>query len=88
MEVGFERHFIKTEDVLSGLTAVISIWHPDPQFEGSAKFKLINPEPAALIREGLPEALETFRKAQPEQYQRIVEHIEGQMQERENRRLI
>ena len=32
------------EDVREGLTAIISIKHPDPQFEGQTKTKLGNSE--------------------------------------------
>ncbi|MEQ8674572.1 MAG: ATP-binding protein [Aggregatilineales bacterium] len=88
VESSFERHFIKTEDMMSGLTAVISIWHPDVQFEGAIRSKLLNPEPTTLIHDGVPEALQTFRDSQPEQYQRIIAHIEAQMHTRDRRRRV
>lgn len=88
INVDAESSFSKTEDVLAGLTAVVSVWHSYPEFESNRFFKLISPEPATLIREGLSETLETFHQTQPEQYQRIIEHIETQMQQRENRRLL
>jgi DNA gyrase subunit B len=31
-------------DITNALTAVIHIWHPEPQFKGSTKYKLINPD--------------------------------------------
>ena len=50
------------EDVREGLTAVVSIKHPDPQFEGQTKDKLGNPEvkgiTASVVREGLGYYLE------------------------------
>ena len=73
---------------MSGLTAVISIWHPDVQFEGAIRSKLLNPEPTTLIHDGVPEALQTFRDSQPEQYQRIIAHIEAQMHTRDRRRRV
>ena len=36
-------------DVRSGLIAVVSIQHPDPQFEGQTKTKLNNPEVAKIV---------------------------------------
>lgn len=86
INVDAESSFSKTEDVLAGLTAVVSVWHSYPEFESNRFFKLISPEPATLIREGLPEVFETFHETQPEQYQRIIDHIQSQMQQRENRR--
>ena len=34
----------KLDNPLQGLTAILSIYHPDPQFEGAMKIKLLNPD--------------------------------------------
>ena len=46
---------LKGEDIREGLTAVISIKHPDPQFEGQTKTKLGNSE---VMHEGFATYLE------------------------------
>ena len=38
------------EDTYEGLTAIVSIKHPDPQFESQTKVKLLNPEVKGLVQ--------------------------------------
>jgi DNA gyrase subunit B len=53
------------EDVREGLTAIISIKHPDPQFEGQTKTKLGNSEVRGITDSVLTEKLETFLYENP-----------------------
>ena len=48
------------EDVREGLTAIISIKHPNPQFEGQTKTKLGNSEARTITDSLFSEALEKF----------------------------
>lgn len=54
---------LSSDDVLEGLTAVVSVKLPNPQFEGQTKAKLGNAEVrgvvSAVVAEGLAEFLET-----------------------------
>lgn len=47
-------------DVRSGLIAVVSIQHPDPQFEGQTKTKLNNPEVAKIVSSVCAEQLTLY----------------------------
>ncbi|MEC1258850.1 DNA topoisomerase (ATP-hydrolyzing) subunit B [Bacillus swezeyi] len=61
------------EDVREGLTAIISIKHPDPQFEGQTKTKLGNSEARTITDALFSEALETFLLENPDSAKKIVE---------------
>ncbi|AVM26079.1 DNA topoisomerase (ATP-hydrolyzing) subunit B [Bacillus pumilus] len=61
------------EDVREGLTAIISIKHPDPQFEGQTKTKLGNSEARTITDSLFSEALEKFLLENPDSAKRIVE---------------
>lgn len=47
-------------DVRSGLVAVVSVQHPDPQFEGQTKTKLDNPEVAKIVSSVCTEQLTLY----------------------------
>jgi DNA gyrase subunit B len=61
------------EDVREGLTAIISIKHPDPQFEGQTKTKLGNSEARTITDSLFTERFETFLLENPSVAKRIVE---------------
>ena len=56
-----------------GLTAIISIKHPDPQFEGQTKTKLGNSEARTITDTLFSSALETFLLENPDSARKIVE---------------
>ena len=60
------------DDVREGLTAIISIKHPDPQFEGQTKTKLGNSEVRAVTDFILSEKLESFLYENPVIAKKIV----------------
>ncbi|MFT8872785.1 MAG: DNA topoisomerase (ATP-hydrolyzing) subunit B [Sporolactobacillus sp.] len=61
------------EDVREGLTAIISIKHPDPQFEGQTKTKLGNPEVRAITDNLFSEAFNRFLYENPATARLIVD---------------
>lgn len=61
------------EDVREGLTAVISIKHPNPQFEGQTKTKLGNSEVRTVTDRLFSEAFSKFLMENPAVAKRIVE---------------
>jgi len=63
---------LKGEDIREGLTAVISIKHPDPQFEGQTKTKLGNSEVRGIVEGTMHEGLGTFFEENPDTAEAIV----------------
>ena len=61
------------EDVREGLVAVVSIKHPDPQFEGQTKTKLGNSEARTVTDSLFSDALEKFLLENPQVAKTIVE---------------
>lgn len=61
------------EDVREGLTLVLSIKHPNPQFEGQAKTKLGNSEARTITDRLFSSMLEKFLMENPQTAKRIVE---------------
>lgn len=61
------------EDVREGITAVISVKHPDPQFEGQTKTKLGNSEVRAVTDRLFSEYLLKFLMENPTVGKQIVE---------------
>ena len=63
---------LKGEDVREGLTAVISIKHPDPQFEGQTKTKLGNSDVRGIVESITHEKLGTYLEENPGTAEAIV----------------
>ncbi|MBJ8349649.1 DNA topoisomerase (ATP-hydrolyzing) subunit B [Streptococcus zalophi] len=61
------------DDVREGLTAVISIKHPNPQFEGQTKTKLGNSEVVKITNRLFSEAFNRFLLENPQTAKKIVE---------------
>ncbi len=64
---------ISGEDVREGLTAVLSIKLPDPQFEGQTKAKLGNSEIQGVVESAVNESLGAFFEENPPVARRIIE---------------
>jgi DNA gyrase subunit B len=63
---------LKGEDIREGLTAVISIKHPDPQFEGQTKTKLGNGDVRGVVESAMHENLDTYFEEHPDSAKQIV----------------
>lgn len=61
------------EDVREGLTAIVSIKHPDPQFEGQTKTKLGNSEARTITDSVFSEKMEKFLLENPNVARKIVD---------------
>lgn len=61
------------EDVREGLTAVISIKHPDPQFEGQTKTKLGNSEARTITDRLFSAHFDKFLMENPQVARRVIE---------------
>ena len=61
------------EDVREGITMIISIKHPNPQFEGQTKTKLGNSEVRGITDKIFSEAFERFLMENPDQARIIVD---------------
>jgi DNA gyrase subunit B len=60
-------------DTLEGLTAIVSVKHPDPQFESQTKVKLLNPEVQGAVSQVVSEAFQEFMETNPRDARRIIE---------------
>ncbi|WP_436935664.1 DNA topoisomerase (ATP-hydrolyzing) subunit B [Halovenus marina] len=63
---------LKGEDIREGLTAVLSVKHPDPQFEGQTKTKLGNSEVRGIVESAVHEHLGTYFEENPDTAETIV----------------
>ncbi|MGD8857198.1 MAG: DNA topoisomerase (ATP-hydrolyzing) subunit B [Chloroflexota bacterium] len=62
-----------SDDTREGVTAVVSVKHPDPQFESQTKVKLMNAEVSGIVSSVASEALSDFLEENPRDARRIVE---------------
>jgi DNA gyrase subunit B len=61
------------DDTREGLTAIVSIKHPDPQFESQTKVKLMNPEAQTLTQQVVGDRFSTFLEENPAAGKAIVQ---------------
>jgi DNA gyrase subunit B len=60
------------DDTREGMTALISIKHPDPQFESQTKVKLMNPEVQTIATQVVGEAFSEFLEENPNAGKAII----------------
>ena len=63
------------EDVIEGLVAIISIKHPNPQYEGQTKRKLGNTEVRTLVNNVATEIFEKHLQENPDEANLIIKKI-------------
>lgn len=60
------------DDVREGLTAIVSVKVPDPQFEGQTKIKLNNPEVKSIVQKVVRDGLTTYFNENPGEAKSII----------------
>ena len=67
------KESISGDDIREGLTAVISVKLPNPQFEGQTKMKLGNSEVKGIVESIVNDTLSTFFEENPSIAKKIIE---------------
>jgi DNA gyrase subunit B len=60
------------DDTREGLTAIVSVKHPDPQFESQTKVKLMNPEVQTYVQQVVVDSFGTFLEENPQAAKAII----------------
>ena len=66
---------LTSDDCKEGITAVISVKHPDPQYEGQTKTKLGNTEVRKCVSDIFGAQLERFLMENPEEAKKIMDKV-------------
>ncbi|MEM3373912.1 MAG: DNA topoisomerase (ATP-hydrolyzing) subunit B [Candidatus Woesearchaeota archaeon] len=74
---------LNSEDIKEGLTAVISVKVPEPQFEGQTKTKLGNSDVKGIVDSAVFESLSTFFEENPKTVNVIIEKVVSAAKARE-----
>ncbi len=61
------------DDTREGMTAIVSIKHPDPQFESQTKVKLMNPEVQTYVQQVIGEGFSRFLEENPQAARSIIQ---------------
>ncbi len=70
-----EQQVFKREDIKEGLSAVISIKHPNPIYEGQTKNKFANVEVRKIVNELISEKFENYLLENPTQATQILNKV-------------
>jgi DNA gyrase subunit B len=60
------------DDTREGMTAIVSVKHPDPQFESQTKVKLMNPEVQTYVTQVVGESFSAFLEENPQASKAII----------------
>ncbi len=61
------------EDIREGLTAIVSVKHPDPSFSSQTKDKLVSSDVRGIVENIIDDRLSTYFEEHPAQAKRIIE---------------
>ncbi len=78
-----EEHKITGDDAIEGVTAIVSVKVPEPQFEGQTKTKLGNSEVRGLVDSEVYEGLKTYLEEHPHEAKVISNKVVNSMEARE-----
>ncbi len=68
-----EKEGFSSNDTMEGITAVVNIKHPDPQFESQTKVKLMNPEMQGAVSQVVREAFNEFLEVNGREARKIID---------------
>ena len=71
-----ERHGLHRRRHREGLTAIVSVKLPDPQFESQTKVKLLNAEVKTYVQQAVGDALTAWIEQNPRDAKKIVENCQ------------
>jgi DNA gyrase subunit B len=73
----FEKAKVQVEgdDFREGLSAIISVKVPEPQFEGQTKTKLGNSEVSGIVQKTVASALEAYLEENPRESKNVIQKI-------------
>ncbi len=66
---------ISGEDFREGLTSIVSVKVPDPQFKGQTKGELGNSEVTGIVSRAVGDVLKAYLEENPKQAKRIIEKV-------------
>jgi DNA gyrase subunit B len=72
MEKKYKEHLLSGSDTREGLSAVLSVKLPDPQFESQTKIKLGNPELRQIVSQIVTDRLTQYFEEHPDTAKKIV----------------
>ncbi|OHC74259.1 MAG: DNA topoisomerase IV subunit B [Rhodospirillales bacterium RIFCSPLOWO2_12_FULL_58_28] len=77
---------ITAEDVVSGARLMLSVFIPDPQFQGQTKEKLSTPEAARLVEAGIRDHFDHWLSGDTAGAKALLDHVIERADERNRRR--
>ena len=79
-------NIITGDDVFGGSTGILSVFIPDPEFQGQTKEKLSSPGVAKLVENSVKDHFEHFLTGNPKDANALLDHVLERAEERLRRR--
>ncbi len=77
---------ISADDVMEGASIMLSVFIPDPQFQGQTKERLGMPEAARMVENGIKDHFDHFLSGDPAGARRLIDHMIDKAEERQRRK--